>query len=223
VTDDLETQPVFPLPNVVLFPKALLLLQVFEPRYRLMMDEVIRGGQSICMALLKPGWEADYYGSPEIHPVACVGKVVNYQLREDGRYDLTLHGEYKVAIDGFERDHPFRIARLHRLGEDDDWSGRESTPGASRELLAMFRRFNEGQGAALDLAVTFGAQMGADAVLNTIAMNLNVEPAVKQHLLEMESTEMRYRAVYQVLHDASETQDRLDHARHLFPADRRQN
>jgi hypothetical protein len=54
-------------------------------------------------------------------------------------------------------------------------------------------------------------------------MNLNVEPAVKQHLLEMESTEMRYRAVYQVLHDATETQDRLDQARHLFPSDRRQN
>ena len=188
-----------------------------------MMDEVIQGGQSICMALLKPGWEAEYYGSPEVHAVACVGKVVSHQLLADGRYNLTLHGEYKVAIQGFERDHPFRIARLHRLVEDEGWSGRESTPKESQELLAMFRRFNEGQGAALDLAATFGGQMDADAVLNTIAMNLNVEAAVKQELLEMESTELRYRAVRRVLADASATQDVLDRARHRYPKDRRQN
>ncbi len=223
MTDELETRPVFPLPNVVLFPKAILSLHVFEPRYRLMMDEVLQGGQSICMALLKPGWEANYYGSPDVHPVACVGRVANYQLLPDGRYNLTLHGEYKVAIDGFEREHPFRIARMHRLIEDDAWTARDTTPDASRQLLEMFRRFNEGQGAAIDLAATLGAHMGADAVLNTIAMNLNVEPAVKQHLLEMESTELRYRAVYQVLHEASATQDSLDQARHLFPPDRRQN
>ena len=87
----------------------------------------------------------------------------------------------------------------------------------------MFRRFNEGQGAALDLAATFGAQMEADAVLNTIAMNLNVEPSVKQQLLEMESTELRYRAVHRVLADASATQDVLDQARHRYPTDRREN
>ncbi len=208
---------------MVLFPKALLALHVFEPRYRLMMDEVIQGGQSICMALLKPGWEADYYGSPEVHAVGCVGKVVSHQLLADGRYDLRLQGEYKVAIQGFERDHPFRIARLHRLAEDGEWCGRESTPKESQELLAMFRRFNEGQGAALDVAATFGAQMEADALLNTIAMNLNVEAAVKQELLEMESTELRYRAVRRVLADASATQDVLDRARHRYPRDRREN
>ncbi|HEU5311642.1 MAG TPA: LON peptidase substrate-binding domain-containing protein, partial [Candidatus Eisenbacteria bacterium] len=38
MADDLEPQPVFPLPNVVLFPKTVLALHVFEPRYRLMMD-----------------------------------------------------------------------------------------------------------------------------------------------------------------------------------------
>lgn len=223
MTHELETQPVFPLPNLVLFPKAVLALHVHEPRYRLMMEEVVQGGQSICMALLKPGWEANYYGSPDVHTVACVGRVASYQLLDDGRYNLTLHGEYKVAIDAFEREHPFRVARMHRLDEDAAWTARDTTPDASRQLLDMFRRFHEGQGVALDLAETFGAHMGPDAILNTVAMNLNVEPAAKQQLLEMESTEQRYHAVYQVLHEASATQDSLDNARHLFPRDRRQN
>ena len=223
MADEIETHPVFPLPNVVLFPKATLKLHVFEPRYRLMMTEVIQGGQSICVALLKPGWEADYYGSPAVYPVACVGRVAQHQMLPDGRYDLILQGEQKVEIEGFERDHPFRIARVRRLIEDNAWGDREDASGQARELLAMFRRFNEEQGAAIDLAGLFGANMETDAVLNTIAMQINVEPAVKQHLLEMESTELRYRAVYQFLADASATQDVLDRARHLFPQDKRQN
>lgn len=213
----------FPLPNVVLFPKTVLALHVFEPRYRLMMDEVLKGNQSIVIALLKPGWEADYHGSPEVHTVACLGKIVQHQELPDGRYNITVHGESKVGIESFERSHPFRIARVRRLHEDNAWGEAESAPAQSRELLALFRRFNEGQGAAIDLAQVFGAHMGADAVLNSISMHLNVEPAVKQRLLELESTEQRYRAVFQFLSDSAAVQDSIDQARHRFPADGRQN
>lgn len=223
MADEIEIQPVFPLPNVVLFPKAVLALHVFEPRYRLMMAQAIQGGQSICMALLKPGWESDYYGTPDVHPVACVGRIRQYQMLPDGRYDLTLEGVRKVGIEAFERDHPFRIARVRPVPEDQAWAVGEQADGEARNLLALFRRFHQEQGAAIDLAGEFGANLGAEAILNTIAMHLNVEPAVKQQLLEMESSELRYHAVRQFLEDASATQDALDLARHLYPSDRRQN
>lgn len=208
---------------MVLFPKTMLPLHVFEPRYRLMMDEVVKGGQKVVIALLKPGWEGDYHGTPEVHAVACVGKIVQHQELADGRHNLMLHGEAKVRIEAFERDHPFRIARVRRLHEDNAWGEAEGAAAQSRELLALFRRFNEGQGAAIDLAQVFGAHMGADAVLNSISMHLNVEPAVKQRLLELESTEQRYRAVFQFLSDSAAVQDSIDLARHRFPADGRQN
>jgi hypothetical protein len=128
-----------------------------------------------------------------------------------------------VEIEGFEREHPYRIARVRRVHENTAWADRDGAAEQARELLALFRRFHEEQGAAIDMAGLFGANMGADAVLHTIAMHINVEPAVKQHLLEMESVELRYRAVYQFLADASATQDVLDQARHLFPQDKRQN
>jgi hypothetical protein len=217
------TLPIFPLPDVTFFPSTLLPLHVFEPRYRLMMDEVLRGHQSICMALLKPGWESDYYGSPAVHTVACVGKIAQHQVLSDGRYDLTLHGEYKVAIEGFDREHPFRVARVRRLAENDDWARDEASRSRAEELLAMFQRFHEGQQAALDVAQFFGAHMGPDAILNTIAMNLKSEPDLKQRLLEMESLELRYEAVRQLLVEATTTQDLLDRGRHLIPPDRRMN
>jgi len=223
MADEIEIQPVFPLPNVVLFPKAVLALHVFEPRYRLMMEQVIQGGQTICMALLKPGWESDYYGTPEVHPIACVGKIRQYRMLPDGRYDLTLEGERKVGIEGFERDHPFRVARVRPLAEDQAWAQGERAEADARDLLALFRRFHEEQGAAIELAGEFGANLDPVAILNAIAMHLNVEPSVKQQLLEMESSELRHRAVHQYLADVSTTQDAVDRARHLYPADRRQN
>ena len=58
--------PVFPLPNVVLFPKTYLPLHIFEPRYRAMVSDAAMSGQCIGMTLLKEGWETDYYGHPPV-------------------------------------------------------------------------------------------------------------------------------------------------------------
>ena len=208
---------------MVLFPKTVLALHVFEPRYRLMMDEVLKGSQSIVIALLKPGWEADYHGTPEVHTVGCTGKIVQHQELPDGRYNITVHGESKVQIESFERSHPFRVARVRRLHDDNSWGEGDGAAAQSKELLSLFRRFDEGQGAALDLAQIFGADMAPDAILNSISMHLNVEPVVKQQLLEITTTEQRYRAVFQFLSDSAAVQDSIDQARHRFPADGRQN
>ena len=58
-----EELPVFPLPNAVLFPGTTLPLYVFEPRYRQMVEDVLRHGRWIAVALLRPGYDADYEGT----------------------------------------------------------------------------------------------------------------------------------------------------------------
>ncbi len=49
--------PIFPLPNVVLFPNVFLPLHIFEPRYRDMVADALASDRLIGMVLLKPGWE----------------------------------------------------------------------------------------------------------------------------------------------------------------------
>ena len=51
--------PIFPLPNVVLFPNVFLPLHIFEPRYRTMVADALAGDRIIGMVLLRPGYEAD--------------------------------------------------------------------------------------------------------------------------------------------------------------------
>ena len=69
------TIPLFPLPNVVLFPSVFLPLHIFEPRYREMVGDALTGDRIIGMVLLRPGWEADYEGRPPIYPVGCAGLI----------------------------------------------------------------------------------------------------------------------------------------------------
>src|SRR5947208_17093988 len=90
------TARLFPLPNLVLFPQVVQPLHVFEQRYRQMTADALAGDRLIAMALLRPGWEADYDGRPAIHPVACLGRVVADQRLDDGRYNLLLRGLARV-------------------------------------------------------------------------------------------------------------------------------
>src|SRR5947199_3253211 len=89
---DLSRVPLFPLPNVVLFPRAVLPLHIFEQRYRAMTADVLRAGgeRLIAMALLKPGWERDYYGLAAIEPIVCVGRILTHEELADGKYNFLL-------------------------------------------------------------------------------------------------------------------------------------
>jgi len=84
--------PLFPLPNVVLYPRAVLPLHVFEERYKMMVADALAGDKRIAMALLRPGWEQCYYDRPAIEPIVCIGKIVSHQKLPDGKYNLLLQG-----------------------------------------------------------------------------------------------------------------------------------
>ena len=58
------TIPIFPLPNVVLFPNVFLPLHIFESRYRAMVKDALASDRIIGMVLLQPGFEANYEGRP---------------------------------------------------------------------------------------------------------------------------------------------------------------
>src|SRR5688572_10166724 len=112
---DLSAVPLFPLPSVVLFPRAVLPLHIFEDRYRAMTADALDGDGLIAMALLKPGWEKSYYGKPAIEPVVCVGKIVSHEKLPDGKYNFLLEGQVRARV---IRELPigvaYRVAELSR-------------------------------------------------------------------------------------------------------------
>ena len=65
--------PLFPLPDVVLFPGVSRPLLIFEPRYREMVADALKGTRIIGMVLLRPGFEKDYEGRPPVYDIGCAG------------------------------------------------------------------------------------------------------------------------------------------------------
>ena len=107
--------PLFPLPNVVLFPGVLLPLHIFEPRYRALTADVLDSDRRLGMVLLQPGWEPDYDGKPPIFPIGCSGVIVHAARLEDGRYNILLRGLDRFRIVTEDHALPYRRATVEIL------------------------------------------------------------------------------------------------------------
>jgi Lon protease-like protein len=115
---DFDELSIFPLPNVTLFPGALLPLHVFEPRYREMLRDALARRGVLAIARLKPGFEPDYEGRPPVFDVCGVGGVESWSEREDGRFDIALRGLARARIvSELSPVRAFRQVRAERIRE----------------------------------------------------------------------------------------------------------
>jgi len=172
----------FPLPNVVLFPRAIIPLHIFEERYKAMTADLIQGSCQLAMAALRPGWEKDYYGKPQIEPIVCVGTILSHERLADGNYNFLLQGHTRARIIREKVHYPYRVAELEPLREK---SVQETDLLDHRQrLMAIF------DGGSL-LATGIGRQfrqllctaLPTPDVADLIAFNFFDDVALKQSLL----------------------------------------
>src|SRR5688572_15369713 len=111
------TIPLFPLPNIVLFPNVFLPLHVFEPRYRHLVSDTLNGDRIIGMVLLRPGHESEYEGRPPVFGVGCAGVMTHAEPLSDGRFNIVLRGLERFRITGEDASRPYRLADIDPLPE----------------------------------------------------------------------------------------------------------
>jgi Lon protease-like protein len=174
--------PLFPLPKVVLLPRAVLPLHIFEERYKQMTADAIEGDRLIAMALLKPGWEMKYYQQAEIETVVCVGRILSHERLADGKYNFLLQGERRARIVREYADRPYRTADLLAF---DDSTVLEIDLSAERLRLERF--FTSGHLGYSRIGMQFteilaGPTPTAD-VIDLVAFNLLEDASLKQSLL----------------------------------------
>ena len=165
--------PLFPLPNVVLFPRVFLPLHIFEPRYREMVRDALDADRTIGMVLLRDGGAAAGAGNPAVFPTGCAGLITHCEQLPDGRYNIVLRGLYKFRIIEEDRSRSYRRASVETLAEPDDAAG-------LREARRRLERLLTGTGSNLKLPAGMD---GADLV-NALSQYLEFDPIEKQALLE---------------------------------------
>jgi len=111
----LRELPIFPLPQAVLFPGAIMPLHIFEPRYRKMTRDVLDTHRAMAIAHILEGAPVDKLGNPAISVVAGVGVIVEWHELPDGRYNLLLEGRARVHLTELPFLPPYRRARAELL------------------------------------------------------------------------------------------------------------
>jgi len=175
--------PIFPLPNVVFFPKTYLPLHIFEPRYRDMVADAAAEGRCVGMALLKDGWETEYYGNPPIFEVGCVGRLVNLQRLPDGRYNILLQGLQRYVIQEQFYDRSYRRAHVAlKSGWTSQLEGTVRT-----ELLRVVAEYLRQSDSGHPARSLIGVDLGDEVLVNSLSAELEFSPLEKQFLLEADT------------------------------------
>src|SRR5262245_58279699 len=189
------TIPIFPLPNVVLFPNVFLPLHIFEERYRDMVTDALDEDRIIGMVLLRPGWENDYEGRPPVYPVGCAGLITHAERLADGRFNIVLQGLEKFRIANEDDSRRYRLGRIESIEEAMAEADKEEMRLARRRLEALLVPQPKGRGADPKVPPS----MADEDLVNSLAQYLELEPVEKQALLERSGLLARCHSLIELL------------------------
>jgi Lon protease-like protein len=199
--------PLFPLPNLVFFPQTRLPLHVFEPRYRQLIADVVAADRRFGIVLLKPGWEADYFGTPPVYLCGTVGLIERTVALDDGRFNILVNGEARFRIVDEVAREPYRIVRVITEPQIE----RDATAAWTQrtwltDLSQQYMHYLPDQGAVPEIQTA-----GLESLTNALIMSLNLEIDQKQILLEIDDIVERAEIV------GIELQTRIESMQFLAP------
>ena len=184
--------PVFPLDGALLLPNGILPLQIFEPRYLNMIDDVMAGDRLVGM--VQTSGHGDRR-TPALAQVGCAGRITSYAETGDGKYLITLTGLCRFQVgEEMAEPKPYRQVRAHfdrfeaDLGADDEGVEFDRAP-----FLNVLRRYLDRRGLGVEWDVVTAAP--APALINSLCMALPFAPVEKQALLEAPDLDERRAAL----------------------------
>jgi hypothetical protein len=189
--------PVFPLGGALLFPHAVLPLNIFEPRYLAMVDDALKGDRLIGM--IQPRGLQPVGDTPALASVGCLGRIASFQESEDNRYLIALKGvaRFRMAAET-TRTTPYRTVQA-------DWSAYaadlspdpESAPKDKSQLTAALNAYLERNSLSADWSAIKDAP--ADMLINSLSAGCPFTNPEKQALLEAATLQERCNALIALL------------------------
>ena len=195
-----DVLPVFPLTGSLLLPGNFLPLNIFEPRYRNMIEDALLDGGHIGMIQpVVPGPDQLGLGEvrPELYSVGCAGLLEQAEPQDDGRFLVVLRGVSRFSIEReLEQKRGYRRVKASYAAFADDLRGDDGGLDAER-LLAAVVRFGERRELEFDLDLL--ASLDGLRLLNALAAALPFAPAEQQALLEAPTARQRQHLLLELM------------------------
>lgn len=190
--------PLFPLRGAILLPRATLPLNVFEPRYLEMVDDVMRGDRLI--GIIQPDVpvepsdriiESPKGNNSPLKRVGCVGRVTTYQELDDGRILVTLTGIARFRLtEERPTQKPYRLAFADWSDYAGDFSAGLGEDHVDREaLLRVLRRYLDANRMQADWPVIL--KSSSEFLVNALSVMSPYGAEEKQALLEAPDLKVR--------------------------------
>ena len=181
--------PLFPL-NTVLFPQAAIPLQIFEERYKLMLEECLESDSRFGVTLIREGAEV---GEPAVpHDVGTVARIIQVNRIEGDRFFISAIGERRFRVIEITQRRPFISAQVELLDEFGDEPVPENLIAEATDLFGEYARYSVG---------TAGGWVSSTRVPSDparlsyhIAAKVQMDLSDRQRLLEQEYVDQRLSA-----------------------------
>jgi len=181
---------IFPLPGAMLFPGLQLPLHIFEPRYRAMIGDALVRDRRIGM--IQPRHEAE--GAP-LYGIGCLGKIIDVEALEDGRYNIVLEGEARFRVlRELDVTSLFRQVEAELIADAPD----DHLAPVERALFEREARiFAAAQGYAVDWNSV--ARLDDASLINGVSQIAPFDIAARQALLEAPDLKVRSDLLVQLM------------------------
>ena len=196
---DLPNQiPVFPLSNFIIFPKTIVPLNIFEPRYIEMINDSMKSNKLIGM--IQPKKYDDNSTIPSLYDVGCLGKIITFKETDDGRYLIELKGLIRFKkISEIETENKYRTLKVNfnEFGDDLN-STKEEMKFSDLELIFKdLKSLFEKKGFIINWKALEKQRL--DETINALAMASPFSLEEKQVLLESKNLETRKQKISEII------------------------
>lgn len=186
------TIPIFPLPEVILFPGTFLPLHIFEPRYRMMLDYCSESGEEMAIAPIKMDPSNLKNPQPEIETVFGWGTIVRRDPLPDGRSNILLEGKGIAKLESYDTMEPFRIGFVEKLEPDSKYIEDKLFVEIFDRILYLTKRILLSEGAKEELILRMNDLWSHPFPVDFISSILNFNFQKKQEILS--STDQIFKA-----------------------------
>jgi ATP-dependent Lon protease len=188
---DVRELPLFPLPEVVLFPGCPLPLHIFEYRYRMMINTILETDRRFGVLMFDP-----QTGSPV--RVGCCAEVLQVQRLPDDRMDILTLGQQRFRVLNYVREKPFRVGLVEWI-EDEPTTA--DLQGLVQQVSTLLQDVVRLSGKLMERETELPERLPTTPIELSywVASHFHGAPREQQALLEMVSTENRLRREAEIL------------------------
>jgi Lon protease-like protein len=177
-----DIMPIFPLPNVVLFPNSSLPLFIFEDRYKQMVRDCLEGDRYLSVALLKKGWEQQS-GTPRPHTTSGFGRIIRVARQPNDCMDIVIQGMGRIEMTEFYDDRPYLRASVTLV--QPQYTPGEYLAASAETLRQRFLSLLDARGiTALELRTSLKLLASPIDLVFFMTSHLPLDFYVKQEILE---------------------------------------